>query len=249
MDWERFQHATSLWLEGNSERALREFDELVTATADNEEMGSLLLMQARCLLDSGRVKEARERWSEAASCWNNLYAKLMDAYLSIAEGKREDAARKLMQWLQRHKHELGQLGDEETFSKACERLGYLLFESQRYGEAIQPLTDALMYPQTDERKRQLCFYIGISCLETLELADAERSLIESIPPNPEDPLWAKAQFHLGRVYFQKSAYAKAKDAFERCEFFSNDDPELKQGVSIWLARIAKHLPMKSRAKT
>jgi len=249
VDWERFQHATSLWLEGNSERALREFDELVTATADNEEMGSLLLMQARCLLDSGRVKEARERWSEAASCWNNLYAKLMDAYLSIAEGKREDAARKLMQWLQRHKHELGQLGDEETFSKACERLGYLLFESQRYGEAIQPLTDALMYPQTDERKRQLCFYIGISCLETLELADAERSLIESIPPNPEDPLWAKAQFHLGRVYFQKSAYAKAKDAFERCEFFSNDDPELKQGVSIWLARIAKHLPMKSRAKT
>lgn len=54
---------------------------------------------------------------------------------------------------------------------------------------------------------------------------------------------------LGSCIFQKSAYAKAKEAFERCEFFSNDDPELKQGVSIWLARIAKHLPMKSRAKT
>jgi tetratricopeptide (TPR) repeat protein len=224
VDWERFQHATSLWLEGNNERALREFDELVTATADNEEMGSLLLMQARCLLDSGRVKEARERWSEAASCWNNLYANLMDAYLSIEEGKREDAARKLMQWLQRHKHELGQLGDEETFSKACERLGYLLFESQRYGEAIQPLTDALMYPQTDERKRQLCFYIGISCLETLKLADAERSLIESIPPNPEDPLWAKAQFHLGRVYFRKARTQKPRKRSNAASFSATMTP-------------------------
>lgn len=105
----------------------------------------------------------------------------------------------------------------------------------------------MAFPETDERKRKLCLYLGSCHFESGDVEAAERRLLESVPPNCEHPLWTQAQFHLGRVYFQKGAYVKAKESFERCEFFGDKtDTELMQGLSTWHARIATHLPANSR---
>jgi tetratricopeptide (TPR) repeat protein len=137
----------------------------------------------------------------------------------------------------------------KTHSEASESVGYLLFESKQYADAIHHLNEALVFPETDERKRQLCFYLGWRHLDTGNLEAAEQKLIESLPPNCEDPSWTEVQFHLGRVYFQQGAYLKAKESFERCEFFMRPaDTELKQKVSEWLAATRARLPMESRRR-
>lgn len=242
MDWEGFQRATLLWQSGRNDEALREFEELYAGANDHEEKSSLLLNQARCLLDSGRVKEARERWSAAIAYWDNLYVQLFDAALSEAEGEQAEVTRKLSLLLERNRSYLKQSGEEETYFNVCRKLGYLLFEAERYADAIQPLNEAAGLAQTAECKRELCRYLGFCYLEILNLDAAEQKFIESVPSSPDDPWWAKAQFNLGRVYFQRGAYAKAKDAFERSQFFGHEDPELKHGVTVWLARIATYLP-------
>jgi tetratricopeptide (TPR) repeat protein len=243
MDWERVRSAMSLREAGRPEEALRDLEALVSMATDEQERSSLFLSQSRCLFDMGCLKEARQCWTEAAARWDNLYVQLVDAYLCAEEGKSEEAISKLMLLLERYDNELRESGNDNFFTEAYEKLGYLLFASERHAEAIQPLKNALTFPQTVERKRQLCLYIGISYLETLDLPAAERSLIESVPSQREDPQWAKAHYQLGRLYFQRAAYTQAKEAFECCEFFANDR-QMKESVSIWLARIAKHLPTK-----
>jgi uncharacterized protein HemY len=87
----------------------------------------------------------------------------------------------------------------------------------------------------------MSLYLGIAHLETGNLHDAEKRLVQSLPANCNDPIWTEAQFQLGRLYFQRGAYVKAKDAFEQCELLAKDDSELKQTASAWLNATAAHL--------
>lgn len=249
MDSGRFQQAVALRLAGRYEESLREVEALTSIETDTYYKSSLLLGQATCLAWLGRLKEARQRWSESARLWSNQYTELVDAYLCAGEGKCEEATCKLIRFLKNHENDLREPGNEDTYSEASERLSYLLFEAKRYEASIHYLNDALIFPASDRRKRQLCFYLGMCHLETGDPEAAERKLIESLPANFEDPLWAQVQFQLGRVYFQQGCYAKAKQAFESCEFFSDEaNTELKQGISTWLARIATYLPTKNSVR-
>lgn len=250
MDQERFHKSVSLKDSGNYEEALREMEELASVETDEQYKGALLLGQARCLSGLGRLKEARLRLTESARIWNNPYTELVDAYLCADEGKGEDAMRKLTLFLETYHSDLREPGNEDTYSEASERLGYLLFEAKRYADAIPHLNQALTFPETDARKRQLCRYLGFCHIETGNIEVAEQRLVQSLPPNCEDPLWARVQFELGRVYFRRGAYVEAKAAFEHCEFFSAEgDTQLKDAISTWLARIATHLPTKSGIQT
>ncbi len=249
MDQERFQKSVSLKDSGNYEEALREMEELASVETDEQYKGALLLGQARCLSGLGRLEEARQRLTESARIWNNPYTELVDAYLCTDEGKKEDAMRKLMLFLETYDSDLKEPGNEDTYSEASERLGYLLFEAKRYADAIPHLNQALAFPETDARKRQLCFYLGVSHLEAGNITAAERELVQSLPPRCEDPLWAEAHFQLGRLYYQQGAYLNAKAAFESCEFSSDEaDPELRQKISEWLAAVRARLPAESRER-
>jgi tetratricopeptide (TPR) repeat protein len=248
VDSERFEHANSLRLAGKEQDALHEFEALTSGVTDPCEKSSLLLGQATCLLGLGRVKEARQRWSEATRYWTNLYTEFIDACLCAEEGNRQEALERWMRFLEKHS-ELREPGNEDTYSDACERLGVLLFEVERYADAVRPLTDALALAETDERRRKLCSYLGICHLENGTLDAAEQRLTESLPASAHDPLWARVQYELGRLYFRQGAYIKAKMAFEFCEVFACEaNTELKQNVSGWLARIAPHLPSESRKR-
>jgi len=125
----------------------------------------------------------------------------------------------------------------------------LFFKLKRYADAVHPLNGALAFPETAMRKRQLSLHLGICHLENGNLPEAEQKLTESLPPKCDDPLWAEAQFQLGRLYFQQRAYVKAKKAFELCEFFTDEtNTELKQNISGWLSGIDTYIPKEIRER-
>jgi hypothetical protein len=71
-------------------------------------------------------------------------------------------------------------------------------------------------------------------------ADAEQELTRILPNDYHDPIWARVQYQLGRLYFNQGAYVKAKNAFEVCAFFV-DDVELRNNISRWIAAIRDRL--------
>jgi tetratricopeptide (TPR) repeat protein len=245
VDSERFQRAVALRLAGNHQEALEELEALSSGELDSQYKSSLLLGQAVCLLGLHRVKEARQRWSGSVGYWRYLYTDFVDAILCEEEGKSDEAMRKLAQLLENSGAELREPGNEETYSDVSERLGNLLFGSKRYEEAAYHLNEALAFPETDERKRQLSRYLGICYLEIANFEVAENRLIESLPPDCADPSWTKGQYQLGCLYFKQREYAKAKKAFELCYFFTDDAP-LKANAAEWITGIAEYLPIGNR---
>jgi tetratricopeptide (TPR) repeat protein len=111
--------------------------------------------------------------------------------------------------------------------------------------AKRHLNQALVFPETDQRKRQIGSYLGICYVEMANFEVAEKSLIESLPPDCADPLWTEMQYQLGRLYFRQQEYAKAKKAFELCYFFTDDAP-LKANAAAWITGIAEYLPIGNR---
>src|SRR6266700_3507336 len=95
MDDGRFERAIELRNQGKEEDALREFEAMAEVTPNPQEAGSLLLNQANCLWRLGRLKEARERLSDASILWTSPFTEFVDACLCVTEGKTEEAVRKL----------------------------------------------------------------------------------------------------------------------------------------------------------
>jgi hypothetical protein len=97
------------------------------------------------------------------------------------------------------------------------------------------LKEALIFAEPGRRKK-LCFYLGVCYSRDGNGKAAEERLIESLPVDRRDPFWAQAQYQLGCLYFQRSAYLKAKTAFEMCACFLDDDDDMKEEVLDWLSQ-------------
>jgi tetratricopeptide (TPR) repeat protein len=247
---ERFEKAVSLQKAGKNEEALRGFEAISNEMSDEYDKSRVQLYEVTCLVSLGRFREARQCWSAAANYSPDSYTDLIDAYLCCDEGKHEEAFHKLTKLLDDQNGVLRKPENEGTYSEASERLGYLLFDAKRYAEAISRLTEALITPDSDERKKKISLYLGIAQLETGNLDDAEKRLVQSLPANCSDPIWTEAQFQLGRLYFQRGAYVKAKEAFERCELLAKaEDTELKQTAAQWLSATAARLKNPARERT
>ena len=138
---------------------------------------------------------------------------------------------------------------EEIYADAQKRLGLLLFELDRFTEAVHPLQEALKLAKGDKH-RSLCFYLGVCHLRNENLDMAEEKLIQSLPADYLDPLWSQAQYNLGSLYFQRGAYLSAKRAFELCEtLIDNADVEMKESVSIWLTKTYRRLGERRESRT
>ena len=245
---DRFQKALSLQDAGKNEEALREFEAMSNELSDEYDKSRLPLYEVGCLVSLGRVSEARQRWSVAANYSADWYTDLIDAYLCHEEGKHEEAFDKLTRLLDDQQGELRKPENGGYYSEASERLGYLLFDAKQYGEAASRLTDALKTSDKEEIKRKISLYLGIAHLETSNLDEAEKRLVQSLPPNYNDPIWAKAQFHLGRLYFERGAYLTAKEAFEACELLAKET-KLKQTAAHWLNATAARLKNPGKQRT
>jgi len=161
---------------------------------------------------------------------------VLDASLCVAEGKPEEAVKKLKNFLIDHV-DLRSASEWNAYSGAQDDLGRLLFKMERYREAVDPLEGALASTKAGEGW-QICFYLGVCHLFNGKLEEAEAKLIASLPANRSDPWWVQAQYYLGCVYFKQGSYLKARWAFEASLSFVDDsDAELKEKVLSWLAKI------------
>ena len=236
MDFERFDRATALSKAGRLEDALREFVTLAAQSSDDDEERLAILYQANCLLHLNRVVEARQLWSEATARQSSPYSEVLDAKLCVVEGNREDAVRKLRDFLDVHE-DLRSEGEWSAYAGAQDELGRLLFELERYEEAIKPLEGSLAAGGAGEG-RQICFYLGVCHLMNERWKDAEKRLLESLPPDCTDSWWVQAQYYLGRLYYNTGEYSKAKRSLEMCRnFMDQSDGAFKGKVLEWLAKI------------
>ena len=248
MDDVRFWRAMKLRDKGKEEDALRELEELASLTPDADEKASLVLNQSTCLARLGRVEEARQRWREATRSLTGPYEDFLDACLCVSERKTEEAVHKLTAFLQNHSDM--QSIDPELYSEAEERLGLLLYEMNRFADAVALLERAIKLRKGDADRRRLCYYIGSSHFESGNFRAAEPRFAESLLLDRREPLWAQAQFYLGCIYFKKRAYIDAGKAFELCEAFVDDaDHEMKEGVSSWLAAARRQLGERGGSRT
>lgn len=242
MDAERFRWAISLRDTGKIDEALQELTLLGDGEDNPYDKSSLLLNQASCLLRLGRLAEARERWSKSVKYGSNVYTEYVYACLCTEEGLKDEALRRLIALLE-NSEELRQPANEDLYSEASERVGYLLFDQGQYSRASERFNKALIYPDTEERSRKLRFYLGFCELELGHLDSAEQRLTESLPPDCNDPLWAEVQLQLGRLYFQRGAYLNAKKAFDLSKRFAMESNiEMQRNISMWLAAVARYLP-------
>jgi tetratricopeptide (TPR) repeat protein len=95
---------------------------------------------------------------------------------------------------------------------------------------------------TDDRKRNLCFYLGVCHRKNGHLEAAEDKLMQSLPSDRRDPSWARSQYQLGCLFYEQGAFLEAKKAFELCAFFMDaTDLEMKRSVPDRLAETRRRL--------
>ncbi len=200
----------------------------------------MLLGQASCLAQLGLLTEARERWSQATACARNLYTDYVGLILCDRENRGKEVIPEFSEFLS-HRDELIETGDENLWSDAAERLGYLLFDSGRYEDAIKPFTGAAETAETEARRATIKLYLGMCYIQVGKFKAAEQTLRESQPANTNDPLWANVQYQLGRLYFRWEDYAQAKTLLERFLPTDGVDSDLFRPASELLAEVERRL--------
>ena len=200
VDIERFQHALALKTAGKEEDALLEFEALAAEAPDIQEKGSLILNQATCFWKLGRLKEARERLSEAQKLWSNLYADFLDARLCVWEGRKDEALTKLTLFLESHP-DLDQSENQHLYVDALEELGRLFVDLERTEDAVSPLERALALAEDDQHRR-LLHYLGVCDVDRRNWEAAEKNFLQSLATDPQDPLWPHAQYYLGICHLE-----------------------------------------------
>jgi hypothetical protein len=97
-DRERFDGAMSLLDSGDSAAVLHEFEPLAKGESDAEWKSSVLLGLVTCLMQLGRVAEARERWTESVAGWRNPFTDYVGILLCLEEGRLDEAALSLTEF-------------------------------------------------------------------------------------------------------------------------------------------------------
>lgn len=240
MDTERFNRALSLLNSGDAAAALQEFSLLGNLESNREEKSSLLLNQVPCLMSLGRIEEARQRWLESAAYGRNLYTDYIDIFLCLMEDKTDEALQKLAEFVN-DREDLARSDHEDLYSDAAEEFGYLLFEKQRYDDAIEPFKRALFNPETRRAQKENSLYLAMCYIQTDKLDVAERTFAQILPIDCEDQLWPTVQYQLGRLFYKKGSYARARKAFELSQL-STPEEDLRANASLWLSHIDGFLP-------
>jgi tetratricopeptide (TPR) repeat protein len=240
-----FENALRALNSGHVVEALGELDSLVDLELDPEERSTVLLGQASSLMQLGRIEEARMKWSQAVACCGNQYTDYIDLLLCGLENRGKEAIPKFTEFLSR-REELTQAGDGDLWSDAAQRLGYILFESGQYGDAIKPLVDAAETAETESRRSAIRLYLGMCYTQVGNFEAAEKTLVEILPTDPKDSLWPNVQYQLGRLYFRWEANAQAKTALEQFLAMDGFDPDLSRSASQLLGEVKRRLLTEER---
>jgi tetratricopeptide (TPR) repeat protein len=240
MDIPRYWRAIKLQNCGQHTDALREFELLTPLTSDPQWKCNLLVCQTTSLWQLGRLQEARQRLAEAILFSSNVYTEHLDACLTIGEGKRREGMEMLAEFLKVHPDLKDSKNTDERhlYFDACERLGYVLFESERYAEAISFLDEALTDTAGHDR-RKLCYFLGVCNGKVGSIEKAKALLTESLSPDPNDPLWVHGQYQLGCLYAREGKIPSAIESFKLCKSMADTvDQEFKDNLLAWLSKLS-----------
>lgn len=105
------------------------------------------------------------------------------------------------------------------------KLGYELYNKEKYSAAISELDKALANKDLSEASRQNAEYYKAASASELFHPDAEFMLVNYLEKNPQSIKAPLAHFQLARIYYKQKRYKNAIDQFEQTDvyYLKNDE--------------------------
>ena len=237
---------------GDYEWALRELENLESASEHPQDIAALRFFQATCLTDLGRSEEALERISlvdkNKLAFANQIDYEYEYARIERALGRTQQALDRVLTTLQTiakagtsHKDEI------DIVSRNLHTMrGILLAESGKCGEAM-PLLEAV--PKEDEGWAEAKLLLGdcsFKIRQYREAIDHYLSLI-SLTAKVTPVIRNGAQRNIGYAYHQLGEYVKAAEYLLKVKDAYDEYPSLKADLYRLLASAYLHLGMNQEA--
>ncbi len=247
MDSQRFDHAISLRDAGHFEESLQELAALTESTIDPEEKASLLANESTCLTILGRLREARERLSEAFRVAPRtqllLYLEFENAGLLTHEGRWDEA----LETLDCLRGEYSDLLATPKYRELYEQIqivrGTALVSLARFQDARTTLEECLLFPLTVTDQSHVLYNLGLCNMKLGEKERAKKALGEALRSGLKASDAVPAHYDLGVIFYGEKAYAKAMMEFEWCLAHVEEGQMPKNHICEWLASTAYSLGM------
>lgn len=251
MDLDRFNHAIALRDSGRFEDALREMQQLAAVTSDPSERATIVLNEAPCLMNLGRLRDARRRLVDGIriSPREDIRARaaFTEAIVDWLEGNREVALEKLDHMLEEHRQTLSRPEHRDLYEEVQVRRGTLLVALGRFKEARSVLEESLAFEIEPGKRGDVMYNLGVSLMRIGELERAGDVFLRLLENGARRDYVASAHYNLGVIYSKEGAPARALQEFEWCIPHADEANIPKQNLYGWLAKVSDDLGLKADA--
>lgn len=233
-DWDRFREIAALRDSGHPADALVEFRNLRASAGDAEEGSAILLGEALCHRELGRLDEAAEAASEAIRLLaqenpSRPYAEFSLACVHESQGNLDLATQEYRALLKRH----ADLLRTDEYAEFRRGVQHRLIENLIVLEhGIEPLSIAATLKAEDislEERAELSYWEA-QAHQLLERHDQALTLYQEAISGPlQSSLAARAHFHIGEIEYDRGEFSKALKQFKNAEQLAeaaNPDREL-----------------------
>jgi tetratricopeptide (TPR) repeat protein len=245
MDLHRFQHAIALRDAGKDWEALQELQSVRESVSDPGEKVSLLLNEAACYQNLGRLEEAEIRLEEARKIApmdeTLLYVDFSEAELRYYQERTEEAHRQFEKLFTEHSELLKSPEHRELYEAIQLRRGQVLMQLNRYDEARPLLEEALSFQLGTTVRGDLLCMLGICYFELHDLTQAEKHLRAALETGAQEAHTIRAHYFLGAIYFLQHAYDKALHEFQQVEAHAGEYDFDAGEIRQWLAKTYRRL--------
>jgi tetratricopeptide (TPR) repeat protein len=221
MDQERFDKAIALRNTGRILEAIQEFHAMQEQSTNANDRAALMLNEARCYADLGRVVDAERTLARALEVApDDVEARFnigfMVACVAAQGGDYEQAACQFQTLLEEYVGLLQTPDYRDFYEDIQQRKAVCLIHLRRYGEAVPILKEASSSFTTlraeDEQEVHLNLGISYAGLHEDRLAKAE--FLRAIEFGLNNSVEARARYNLGVVSFLDGGFAQAKHQLE-----------------------------------
>jgi tetratricopeptide (TPR) repeat protein len=249
-------NAVALWKSGRLEDAIHEFDALAEASSDVNEKSALMISEARCYADLGRLAEAErtlEKIRKLAPDETEMRF-LVDFWTACVAGLRAqygEAVLCFQQTLEEYADLLKTAEYRDLYEEIQQRKAFCLVHLTRYGEAITILSEASSFATLSQGARQeVHLNLGTCYAQLHEHQPAKDEFLRVIEFGLKNSIEAQARYSLGVVYFLDGGFAQAKYQLETfLQDYQQDIPNVsRKNVYYQLSRVYHYLGEKENAK-
>jgi tetratricopeptide (TPR) repeat protein len=221
MDQTRLERAAALRAAYAAEEAAREFRAMAHESANVCEKSVLMLYEARCYADLGRVADAEHivaRIREMAPEDNDvrLSVQLMSASLAGQAGHHAEALCQFQEILQQFVSLLRTDERRDLYEEIQQRRAFSLVHLARYRDALPILNEAASFSTLQaEDLQEVHLYLGTSYAALNDNRLAKQEFLRATEFDLGGSTEAQARYNLGVIYFQEGGFAQAKHQLEQ----------------------------------